>query len=476
MSGWGTIFNNTVSSIQSHTSRLTRLQEQASTGLRVIRPSDDPTAAGRILRLRTQTRSLETYTKNINHVILSLEQASAALDSVNDSLLRVRQLVTQATTGTLSQANRSAISGEIDGIIQQVVTEANHKSLGRFIFSGRSVSTPPYVLQRSGETTVGVTYQGAETGLKVPVAPGVEYSGLLVGEEVFRSHDRSDPVFLGNTGAANGTGTSSVTGDVYLSLEHDATVFQAPAHGLAKAAASDNSDTIVGIHALTIESTGPGAGRLSLDGGPPAAFSVGATDVTVTTEHGDVMHVDVSGWDGTDATIDVVGEAVASIDDGQTTTAITDFTADIAIADADGKILRVDPSGIRRSGTEPIRVPGTYDLFGTLITIRDLMANTRGLSDSEQMTLLLGATESLDEVHNGIAHASTATGAKLQAMDSLKTSLDEVHFATKTEADSTQEADIVMVATELSRTQTLYEMTLAASSKLLSMSLLDFLR
>ena len=41
---------------------------------------------------------------------------------------------------------------------------------------------------------------------------------------------------------------------------------------------------------------------------------------------------------------------------------------------------------------------------------------------------------------------------------------------------TTQEADIVMVATELSRTQTLYEMTLAASSRLLSMSLLDFLR
>ena len=473
MSGWGSIFNNTVSAILSHSEVLARLQEQASTGLRVIRSSDDPTAANRILQLRTQTRSLETYTKNIDNVILSLEQASATLGSVSTSLVRVRELTTQATTGTLNQSNRQAIAGEIDSILQQIVTEANHESLGRFIFSGHSVSTAPYSVETTDGTITGVTYQGAYTDLQVPVASGVEHSGLLVGDNVFRSHDRQDAVFLGNTGVRAGAGTSSVSGDVYLDITHSNTVIPPGAHGLVKAAASDASDTLVGEHALVVNAANR---TLSLDGGPVTAFSLGQTDVTVTTADGDVMHVDVSGWNGADATIAVVAQANATIDDGRTTTAITDFTTDVAVANADGKILRINPSTITRGGTEPIRVPGTYDVFSALINIRDLMLNERGLSENEQIALLSAAVQSLQEVAGGVNQQATSVGARLQAMDSLRASVDNIHFAAKSEADSTQEADIVLIATELARTQTLYQMTLAASSRLLSMSLLDFLR
>jgi len=476
MSGWGAIFNNTVTSIMTHTATLANLQEQVSTGNRVIRSSDDATAANRILQLRTQTRSLDTYTKNIDNVILSLEQASATVESVSDALIRVGQLTTQATTGTLNQSNRAAIANEIDGILQQVITQANHKSLGRFIFSGHKVSTIPYATETVDGKISRVIYQGADSGLNVPVAPGVDYSGLLVGDEVFRSNDRGAPEFLGNTGARAGAGTSSVSGDVYLSLRHANTVFQAPDHGLAKAATSDATDTLVGEHALTITSTGPGTGSLRLAGGPVANFTVGDTDVAVMTANGELTHVDVSAWDLADATVTVVGQATATIDDGATTTTITDFSSDVSLTNADGKILRLDPSAINRPGLEPIRIPGTYDLFGALISIRDLMANDRALPDDEQIDLLLGAAQSLEEVSDGIRRTTTAVGAKLQAMDSLRASLDNIRFTTKTEADSTQEADIISAATELSRTQTLYEMTLAASSKLLSLSLLDFLR
>ena len=473
MSGWGSIFNNTVSAILTHSDRLARLQEQASTGLRVVRSSDDPTAANRILQLRTQTRSLETYTKNIDSVILSLEQASAVLGSVSTSLVRVRELTTQATTGTLNQSNREAIAGEIDSILQQVITEANQESLGRFIFSGHSVSTAPYAVTETDGTITGVTYQGAYTDLEVPVASGVEHSGLLVGDDVFRSHNRQDPVFLGNTGARAGAGTPSVSGDIYLDLRHSNTVITAGAHGLVKAASSDASDTIVGEHTLVVNATDR---TLSLDGGPPTTFTLGQTDVTVATVDGDVMHVNMAGWNAADATVAVVAHATATIDDNVTTATITDFTSDVALANADGKILRIDPSAITRSGTEPIRVPGTYDVFSTLINIRDLMLNDRGLTDSEQTALLSAAVQSLQEVSGSVNQQATSIGARLQAMDSLKASVDNIHFAAKSEADSTQEADILLVATELARTQTLYEMTLAASSRLLSMSLLDFLR
>ena len=52
-------------------------------------------------------------------------------------------------------------------------------------------------------------------------------------------------------------------------------------------------------------------------------------------------------------------------------------------------------------------------------------------------------------------------------------SAEEAHTAPQ--ARLLEEADIVQVATDLARTQTLYEMTLTTAGKLLSLSLLDFI-
>jgi len=414
---------------------------------------------------------LETYIENLDSVMLSTEQVSSVLESGSRALIRAEALLTQATSGTLSQSNRDAIAAEIDGLLEQLVSQANGESLGRHLFGGHRVSTPPYAVERTGGKITSVTYQGASGDLLVPVAPGVEYSGLIVGDDVFRSHSRSLPVFLGGTGAAGGAGTSSATGDVYLSVQHDNTTFQAPAQGLT-GGDSASSDTIVGVHTLKIVAADK---TLQLDNGPVMSFQLGQTDVKVVTAGGDAVYVDVSGWDNLDGNVTVIGEAKLSIDDGVTTTAVTDFSSDAAVTDADGRVLYVDTSGITTGGIEPVRIGGTYDMFATLINVRDLMVNERAFSDDDQTRLLLQSVDSVREVASNIRSNAASVGARLQAMDSLRTSLDNSLFATESEADMLQDVDIVQLSAELARTQTFYQMTLQTASKLLSMSLLDFI-
>jgi hypothetical protein len=71
-----------------------------------------------------------------------------------------------------------------------------------------------------------------------------------------------------------------------------------------------------------------------------------------------------------------------SIDDGATwVTVPAGGQANQAVTDSrTGRVLYVDTTGIQSTGTELVRVPGTYDIFGTLISLRDLLLNPKGLS------------------------------------------------------------------------------------------------
>ena len=91
------------------------------------------------------------------------------------------------------------------------------------------------------------------------------------------------------------------------------------------------------------------------------------------------------------------------------------------------------------------------------------------------MELLHGATESLEEMIAGITQTMTGVGGRMQAMDSLGERLQDFEVTLSDQAAVLENADIVDVATQLARVQTFYEMTLATASKLLSLSLLDFI-
>ena len=52
------VYNNITFALQLHSNAMLNLQEQASPGSRVNRPSDDPSAAYRVLGLNSQQRYL----------------------------------------------------------------------------------------------------------------------------------------------------------------------------------------------------------------------------------------------------------------------------------------------------------------------------------------------------------------------------------------------------------------------------------
>lgn len=475
MAGWSAIYLNAKFALDQHQRVIARLQEQAATGARILRPSDGPSEAFRIEHLRSEARSIEAYTKNLDHVVLGLEEASDAVTRMNDALGRVKAVLTQAASGTMNASNRAAIAEEVNSLLEECVSLANYNSLGRYIFGGSDVVEPPYAVTRENGARghiESVTYQGSTIDQPMPVAPGVSHSGLFVGEKVFRCDRREAPVFYGATGAAAGSTTSTVRGEVWLSITHTETLYDDPdGTGIAAGADSPALDTILGAHSLTVDAA---AGTIRLDDGPEENIA-GQTNLMLTNADGDVVYVDVSGYTGLGGTVSLTGQGRMTIDDGATTADLTSFADNVAVTDgATGRVLWVNTTNVRRAGVEAVQVPGTYDLFGTLIAARDLLLNRHALDEVEQIDLIHSTADELDLVMTGLRREITSLGGRLQAMDVLGESLDAIKSTAREQADLIADADMVEVATELARAQNFYQITLASTAKVMSLSLLDF--
>jgi flagellar hook-associated protein 3 len=384
------IYNNVSFALYLHTNAMAKLQEQVSTGSRINRVSDDPATAYRVLGLNTNEKSLKNYITNLSEVAGILELSSTILDNITSGLVETQIRLTQITSGTYDEAARKRTAEGINDILEQIVSLANTQHMDQHLFGGSDTGSAPYTVERTDGKITSVTYQGSLESRDIEIAPGVESSAFYIGDNIFRSNDRNDPIFIGDTGAKTGTGTSSVRSGVWL--------------------------TVTG-------STGNWS--LSIDG----------------------------------------GTAVNS--DGTQT--------NLAVKNASGQVLYIDTTGITSTGVDLVSVPGTYDIFNTLIIIRDVLENEKGLSDVQVRELLNNLPSSLEETSKLMVQAQVSIGSKIGFLDDLKHSLKDQQYDTEDEATRLQEADIAQVAIDLARREILYQMTLAVAARLMSMSLLDFI-
>jgi flagellar hook-associated protein 3 len=430
------------------------------------------------MNLQSQSESLDAYDTNIDRVVGNIEQADVVMQEVSQLLMEAKTLVSQVGSDTYSQAQRTANGEAINQMISQVVWLANSEVLGQRLFSGNETATVPYVVEETDGMIRSVSYQGGRHSTSTPVAPGVEQPGTLVGEKVFGSYDRQVPQMFGDTGAGVGSGTSTVRGDIWLTATHDTTTF-AGATGVAAGSRSASEDTILGTsHTLTIDADNA---TVQLDSGQSVPYGAGGDDanLAVTNADGDTVYIDVTNLAGglTGVTnVAITATAKMSIDDMVSTVDVTTFGENEAITDSrTGQILYVDATSLQRVGLEPVHIAGTSNVFDVLIAARDVLLNDRGLSRAQQGELTTGTVlESFDEIITTVIANSTAVGGRLQAMSNLKGSVADIKLSLDTRRSDLQDADIVQLATDLARTQAFYEMVLAASAKVLKVSLLDY--
>ncbi|MDN4606792.1 flagellar hook-associated protein FlgL [Sporosarcina highlanderae] len=135
--------NNTVRNLMTSYNKMGKLQEQAASGKRINRPSDDPEAAMKSIGFRNQVDKIEQYKKNLIEVNNYLDSSDDALDSVGQALHRAKELVTNAAnTGAMNPEEREFIKIELRQLQETIQDLANTQVMGNYIFSGTKTDTP----------------------------------------------------------------------------------------------------------------------------------------------------------------------------------------------------------------------------------------------------------------------------------------------------------------------------------------------
>jgi flagellar hook-associated protein 3 FlgL len=147
----------------------------------------------------------------------------------------------------------------------------------------------------------------------------------------------------------------------------------------------------------------------------------------------------------------------------------------VALTNSEGRVLYVNAEGVSSEGKELVNTEGTNDIFDTLITIRDIFKNKQNLETQEVVGLAEKSVDALNEVNNKILNSTTSIGMKVNFLDDLKNNLEDMQMNVDEQTTNLQEADVSEIAIDLSRRQTLYQMSLSVASRMMSTSLLDYI-
>lgn len=348
--------------------------------------SDDASTAHQLLSLDTQASGMRNYIDNLDSVLDTFELTTTTIQGMNNELVSTQELLTQIAGGIYGESNRQRIAEGINNHLEQVVHLANTKHNNAYLFSGTQTSTTPYNITRDSDGLITeVTYQGSADERTIQAAPGVDTDVYLVGAEVFQSNDRAAPEWVAeNTGTSlatgGGSGTSSVTGDVWLTAVDKGTHYE-----------------------------------LSLDGGPVVDLSTvtDSSNVALTNTEGQVLYVDASGTlsEGTDlirvqGTYNVFDALISARDIVKNTHNLVEHQQLAAIQQAVGSVREISEQILQTEVSVGMTTGFLYDLQQN---IDDQKANVEqeqdGLSqvDIAQVAIDLSRRQVLYEMSLSVA-------------------------------------------------------------------------
>ncbi len=161
-----TVINTNVSALRAQNSSrvANRMQSQAmerlSSGKRINSAKDDAAGLAVATRMQAASRGFTQAIRNANDGISLAQTADSAAGSVSDILVRMRDLAMQASTGTLSDADRGLVQKEVTALISQI-----GDIVGQTTFNGNKLL--------DGSVTAGFDIQtGINTGENVNITIG----------------------------------------------------------------------------------------------------------------------------------------------------------------------------------------------------------------------------------------------------------------------------------------------------------------
>ncbi len=165
--------------IESARARLAATEETISTGRRINRASDDPTAAAEVLRHGRRLDRVHQLDRNAQNAQIWVDAIDQSLQSSNTELARAKSLAVQGANGSLTAEGRAAVAADLRAAADTLLAAANIQVSGRSVFAGTANVTDAFAPDGSYLGDGGVVKRTIESDQVIEVArPGTAAFGV----------------------------------------------------------------------------------------------------------------------------------------------------------------------------------------------------------------------------------------------------------------------------------------------------------
>jgi len=144
-------------------SNLKKINSQLASGKEISRPSDDPYKVARSMQLNSDIKAATQYNENIKDTTNWLDTTDTALQQLENSFQRIRELMVSSGDAAYGVDEKKAIKDEINEKVNEIAQILNTNFDGKYIFGGTKVNSKP-VIVGSDVTGNNKLYFGSSEG------------------------------------------------------------------------------------------------------------------------------------------------------------------------------------------------------------------------------------------------------------------------------------------------------------------------
>lgn len=143
---------------------LKKINNQLSSGKEISRPSDNPYKAARSMQLSSDIKAAIQYNENIKDTTNWLDTTDTALQQLEKSFQRIRELMVSGGNAAYGSDEKKAIKDEINEKVNEIAQILNTNFDGKYIFGGTKVNSKPVAVQADGTTGNNKLYYSSSDG------------------------------------------------------------------------------------------------------------------------------------------------------------------------------------------------------------------------------------------------------------------------------------------------------------------------
>jgi|GEM_PF-3541351 len=171
---------STLGNLNNLRARQASLSEQISSGDRITRVSEDPTAGAEVMRIQNRGQAVKQWKVNLGDAKSWVYATESKLGDMTNILNQAKELAMQAFNGSASDETRKGLAAGAEQILEDLKAAMNEREPVGALFGGFVTDADPFSVDAAGV----VTYNGDANALQRDVGPGITLTSNISGDRL----------------------------------------------------------------------------------------------------------------------------------------------------------------------------------------------------------------------------------------------------------------------------------------------------